>query len=74
MHTDPLTGHFGKTKTIQKTLAYYYWPTFRKNIAEYIKICDICQRKDKPNCKEDIHSISVDQLFNRIDKTVPRKA
>ncbi|KAG9288432.1 hypothetical protein G9A89_015638 [Geosiphon pyriformis] len=25
MHTDPLAGHFGKTKTIQKTLARYYW-------------------------------------------------
>ncbi|KAG9299319.1 hypothetical protein G9A89_013967 [Geosiphon pyriformis] len=58
MHTDLLARHFGKTKTIQKTLARYYWPTLEKNIAEYIKTCDICQKRGKPNHKEDIHPIS----------------
>ncbi|KAG9291131.1 hypothetical protein G9A89_013003 [Geosiphon pyriformis] len=67
MHTDSLAGHFRKTKTIQKTLACYYWSTLGKNIAEYIKTCDICQKKSKPNHKEDIHPISVGQPFDRID-------
>ncbi|KAG9298283.1 hypothetical protein G9A89_002771 [Geosiphon pyriformis] len=59
MHTDPLARHFEKTKTIQKTLACYYWPTLGKDIAEYIKTCNIYQRKDKPNRKKDIHPISI---------------
>ncbi|KAG9306202.1 hypothetical protein G9A89_016106 [Geosiphon pyriformis] len=59
MHIDPLAGHFEKTKTIQKTLTRYYWPTLEKDIAKYIKTCDICQKKSKPNHKKDIHPISV---------------
>ncbi|KAG9299316.1 hypothetical protein G9A89_013964, partial [Geosiphon pyriformis] len=59
MHTDSLAEHFGKTKTIQKTLACYYWPTLGKDIAEYIKTCDIYQRRGKSNHKKNIHPISV---------------
>ncbi|KAG9301380.1 hypothetical protein G9A89_018052 [Geosiphon pyriformis] len=71
MHTDLLAEHFEKTKTNQKTLACYYWPILEKNIAKYIKTCDICQKRGKPNHKEDIHPISVGQSFDRI---VLRKA
>src|SRR4051812_39916610 len=42
MYTDPLVEHFGKTKTIQRTLARYYWPTLGKDITTYIQTCDTC--------------------------------
>ncbi|KAG9285358.1 hypothetical protein G9A89_010833 [Geosiphon pyriformis] len=64
MYTDLLVGHFKKTKTIQKTLAHYYWPTLEKDIAEYIKT--VTSAKEEPNHKENIHPISVGQLFDRI--------
>ncbi|KAG9292517.1 hypothetical protein G9A89_002152 [Geosiphon pyriformis] len=68
MHIDPLAGHFGKTKTIQKTLACYYWPTLEKDIAEYIKTCDICQRRGKPNCKKNIYPISISSAVMAVPK------
>ncbi|KAG9299768.1 hypothetical protein G9A89_013128 [Geosiphon pyriformis] len=73
MHTNLLAGHFEKTKTIQKTLAHYYWPILEKDIAKYIKTCNICQRKGKPNHKENIHLISIGQLFNRIEASTGEK-
>ena len=48
MHSDPLAGHFGKKKTIERVLARYYWPTLGKDISEYIKTCDACQQTGKP--------------------------
>jgi hypothetical protein len=66
MHTDPLAEHFGKTKTIQQTLARYYWPTLGKDICEYIRTCDTCQRHNKPNQKEALYPIQVEQPFDQI--------
>ena len=66
MHTDPLAGHFGKTKTIQRTLARYYWPSLGKDISDYISTCDICQRRGKPNRKEALHPLLVGQPFDRV--------
>ena len=66
MHTDPLAGHFGKTKTIQRTLARYYWSSLEKDITEYIRTCDTCQRRDKPTRTESLHPIQVGQPFDRI--------
>jgi hypothetical protein len=66
MHTDPLAGHFGKTKTIQRTLARYYWPSLGKDITEYIRTCDTCQRRGKPTRTESLHPIQVGQPFDRI--------
>ena len=43
MHSDPLAGHFGKKKTVERVLSRYYWPTLGKDIGEYIKTCDTCQ-------------------------------
>src|SRR4051812_44756917 len=66
MHSDHLAGHFGKTKTIQRTLSRYYWPTLGKDISEYIATCDICQRRGKPNRQEALHPLQVGQPFDRV--------
>ena len=66
MYSDPLTGHFGKKKTIERVLSRYYWLTLRKDVLEYIKTCDICQRNDKPTRKEALHPLEVTTAFNRI--------
>ena len=40
----PYSGHFGQKKTIDLIRRYFWWPNMNKDIAEYVKSCDICQR------------------------------
>ena len=43
-HDGLLSGHFGVRKTTNKILSEFYWPTLRKDVREYCKSCDICQK------------------------------
>ena len=66
MHSDPLVRHFGKKKTVERVLSQYYWPTLGKDIGEYIKTCDTCQRTGKPTRQETLHPLTVNTAFDRI--------
>lgn len=48
-HKTPLSGHMGINKTCQKILNHFYWPSLRKDIAEFYKSCHACQMVGKPN-------------------------
>ena len=41
-HDDPLTGHFGIDKTRELVGRKYYWPSLRKNVEAYVKVCNVC--------------------------------
>ena len=43
-HDDPFAGHFGVEKTLELIKRHYSWPGLAKEVAEYVKTCDICQR------------------------------
>ena len=43
-HDGLMSGHFGVRKTTNKILSEFYWPTLRKDVREYCKSCDICQK------------------------------
>lgn len=43
-HTSPYVGHFGRRRTIQKTLqSGFYWPTMIKVAYEFAHRCNRCQ-------------------------------
>ena len=66
-HTDSLAGHFGPLRTYQKIQERYFWPDMRKQIYDFVKTCDICQRRDKPNkYQEPLHPLPVGQSFDQI--------
>ena len=50
-HDSPLAGHLGirKTKTLIKRS--FYWPNMDKQIEQYVKACDKCQRNKSLNMK-----------------------
>ncbi|GFX70392.1 retrovirus-related Pol polyprotein from transposon 412 [Trichonephila clavipes] len=42
-------GHLGVTKTKSRIARYFYWPQCYKEIEEFVKTCDPCQRAGKAN-------------------------
>ena len=43
-HTIPLAGHLGRTKTADRILQRFYWPTVFRDVANYCKSCPECQK------------------------------
>ena len=42
---DPLyAGHFGRTKTRKSADRLFWWPSMHKDLEEYVKTCDVCER------------------------------
>ena len=46
-HEIPLAGHMGRTKTSQRILRRFYWPTLFKDVAEFCRGCEQCQKSTK---------------------------
>ena len=42
-------SHMGLNKCKNKLFRYYFWPNIVKNVEDFIKSCDPCQRIDKGN-------------------------
>ena len=42
-HKIPMGGHLGKTKTAQRLLQRFYWPTLHSDVAKYCRECRACQ-------------------------------
>src|SRR6185437_5426663 len=42
-HDTPTNGHLGEYKTLERISRYYYWPSMRKSIQQYIQQCQSCQ-------------------------------
>lgn len=43
-HNAPQSGHLGVDKTFQRLAVAYYWPKMFRDVAGYVKRCDVCQR------------------------------
>jgi len=41
-HDDPVAGHFGVKKTIERIRRLYLWPTMRRDVREYVLSCEVC--------------------------------
>ncbi|MCO5575828.1 hypothetical protein L7F22_029633 [Adiantum nelumboides] len=43
-HAPPYAGHRGIQATMNAIETYFFWPTMKKNIQEYVSQCIICQK------------------------------
>ncbi|GBC19243.1 protein NYNRIN-like [Rhizophagus irregularis DAOM 181602=DAOM 197198] len=48
-HTDMSGTHLGIDAIIGKIKDRYYWPQLGEDVKEYIRTCDICQRRGPTN-------------------------
>lgn len=47
-YNDPLAEHFGAAKTHKLLTRKYHWNESLKDITDYVKTCDVCQRTKAP--------------------------
>ena len=43
-HDTPLGGHFGRHKTAALVRRLSYWPGQQRDVASYVRTCEVCQR------------------------------
>jgi transposase InsO family protein len=46
-HDIPLSAHLSITKTKARLESHFYWPTLTRDVKQYVKTCDMCQRVGK---------------------------
>ena len=70
-HKGSLSGHLGVRKTLKRILCYIYWLNVKREVAEFCRSCDTCQRVGKPNqgiCPAPLQLIPViDEPFRKIE-------
>lgn len=50
-HDIPLAGHLGKKKTLNRIKQRFYWPGMSKDVTDYYKSCETCQKTSKHQTK-----------------------
>ena len=54
-HSSPCGVHFGGTKTAAKVLQLgYFWPSIFKDVQEFARCCDRCQRVGNISSKQEM--------------------
>ncbi|XP_060075036.1 uncharacterized protein LOC132554744 [Ylistrum balloti] len=51
-HKRALAGHLGVEKTKERILTSFYWPGVFKDVTQYCRTCDVCQKVAKRRCDE----------------------
>ncbi|EXX64786.1 gag-pol fusion protein [Rhizophagus irregularis DAOM 197198w] len=59
-------AHLGTDAIIGKIKDRYYWPQLGEDVKEYIRTCDICQKRGLTNRREELIPIPVKGPFHRI--------
>jgi len=58
-HEIPAAGHFGVSKTKDRLLRHFYWPSISRDTRGFCRSCDVCQRigKGAPCLPAPLHSL-----------------
>jgi hypothetical protein len=49
VHSDPLAGHSGYERTLQRAKKDFYWKGMRKDLKAFIRLCPTCQQNKHEN-------------------------
>jgi hypothetical protein len=56
-HDGVLAGHLGARKTLGKIVSNFWWPSMRKEVFDYVRRCELCQRaKPAQHTRVGLHS------------------
>ena len=51
-HEIPIAGHMGKTKTKERILSRFYWPSLHSDVDMYCRSCSVCQKTAQSRVKK----------------------
>ncbi|GFV05433.1 retrovirus-related Pol polyprotein from transposon 297 [Trichonephila clavipes] len=57
---DEIGGHLGVTKTKDRILRHFFWPNVYRDVEEFVKTCDSCQRVGNREIRRKHPEISAD--------------
>jgi len=66
LHKDQNGAHLGIETTFEKAKERYYWPQMYETIRQYVKACENCQKRGKPNRNEQLIPLIVEYPFHRV--------
>jgi len=66
MHKHPTAGHLGTDAMYYKIAERYYWDQMYRDVQEYVKTCETCQKRQRGRRKEPLHPIQIGRSFERI--------
>src|ERR1700722_13745 len=66
LHDHELSAHFGIRATQEKVKEKYYWKGMDKDIDEYVRSCDRCQKRGKISSKYPLNPIDIKEPFYQI--------
>src|SRR5260364_291160 len=66
MHKHSTAGHLGTNAMYYKIAERYYWDQMYRDIQEYVKTCETCQKRQKGRRKEPLHPIQIGRAFERV--------
>ncbi|MBW0487338.1 hypothetical protein O181_027053 [Austropuccinia psidii MF-1] len=61
VHDSPLSGHLSEESTRERIKTCIWWPMRQKDVAEYCKTCDRCQKANKTTGKRLANTIKIQQ-------------
>jgi transposase InsO family protein len=65
-HNNPLSGHFGKAKTLDRIKKQYYWPNMYSDITKYVESCFLCQATGRQRRNNPITPMPIQGLWERV--------
>ena len=67
-HCSPLAAHLGQKKTCSKILAEFFWPGLTKEVREFCRSCEHCQKGSQANRRRAplMPLPTIEELFRRL--------
>src|ERR1044071_361734 len=66
MHNHETAGHFRNEATYCRIKDRFWWKNMKTDIKNYLKACDVCQRRGNSKIPGPLYPIKVGQPFDRI--------
>ena len=66
IHRDVTGAHLGIDAVFEKVKERYYWPQMFEDVRNYVRTCDVCQRRGPPERKEPLVPLAVKEPFYQI--------
>jgi transposase InsO family protein len=66
LHGSQLSGHFNTEATFNRARENYYWPRMYREVENFVKSCDTCQRLGNKKKVNELHPIRVGKPLDKV--------